>query len=54
MDKKKPPKQWTEKEAIELDNLYSSLHWSFADLAKRFHCTGREVRRKVREMGIEQ
>lgn len=54
MDKKKPTKKWTEKEEIELDHLYSSLHRSFAELAKQFGCTVAEVRSKVREMGIEQ
>lgn len=53
-NKKDKPKEWTEKEEIELDHLYSSLHWTFADLAKRFRCTVAEVRGKVREMGIEQ
>ena len=43
MDKKKPLKKWTEQEEIELDYLYSSLHWRVAEVAKRFGGAGREM-----------
>lgn len=45
-NKKDKPKEWSETEEMELDHLYSSLHWSYADLARRFHCTVAEVRGK--------
>lgn len=51
---KKKEKKWTELEAIELPNLYLTLNWDYAALAKRFRCSVAEVRKKVREMGIEQ
>ncbi len=51
---KKKEKKWTAVEEIELPNLYLTLDWSYAALAKRFRCSVAEVRRKVREMGIEQ
>ena len=52
--KKKKTRKWTEIEEMELDRLYSSLHLSYPDLAKRFNCTIAEIRRKVKEMGILQ
>lgn len=54
MAKKTKIKKWTEREEIELDHLYSSHHLSYKELAKRFHCSVAEIRRKVKEMGILQ
>ncbi len=51
---KNKKKRWTETEELELDHLYSSLHWSIERLTKKFSCTQSEIRRKVREMGSGQ
>jgi DeoR/GlpR family transcriptional regulator of sugar metabolism len=50
----KANKKWTPKEELELDHLYSSAHLSVKKLAERFDCSVKEIRRKVKEMGIEQ
>ncbi len=54
MGQKTKTRKWTEIEEMELDHLYSSHHLSYKELAKRFHCSVAEVRRKVKEMGILQ
>jgi len=52
--KAKKKKRWNQKEEIELDHLYSSWHLTLKELAKRFNCTVKEIRIKIKAMGIEQ